>query len=115
MEIMIVIFLIGLIGSIIGYNMKGSLDEGRYFQSQQSIKQIKELLMLEVARGVSMDKVIGDPGYYLNRSGIIRDVDKVLKDGWGNDFKVTSTKDGDIEVTSAKFEEYDAKRRRTKK
>ena len=33
-EIMIVIVLIGLIGSVIGANMKGSLDEGKAFKTK---------------------------------------------------------------------------------
>ena len=112
MEIMIVIFLIGLIGSVIAYNMKGSLDEGRYFKSQQAIKQIQEVLELEIARGVTAEKVNADPGFYIERSGIVKNVDKVVKDGWGNDFSITATPDGKIEVTSQKFKEYDDNRKK---
>ncbi len=52
LEIMIVIVLIGLIGSVIGFNMKGSLDEGRAFKTRQAQEQIQDILMLEVARGI---------------------------------------------------------------
>ena len=36
LEIMIVIVLIGIIGSVIGVNMKGSLDAGKAFKSDTS-------------------------------------------------------------------------------
>lgn len=110
MEIMIVIFLIGLIGGVIAYNMKGSLDEGRYFQSQQAIRQVQEVLELEIARGATVKAVSDNPGFYIKRSGIIKNLDKVMKDGWGNEFEITVTDDGKVEVMSDKFKEYDHKR-----
>ena len=113
LEIMIVIFLIGLIGSVIGYNMKGSLDEGRYFKSDQAAKQIRSLLLLEVAKGASMDDVIGDPAGNLKNAGIIKNVDKLMKDGWGNDFKVTADGD-DIKVTTIKLEDYRVAKKKPK-
>ncbi len=109
LEIMIVIFLIGLIGSVIGYNMKGSLDEGRYFKSDQSAKQIRSLLLLELAKGVSMDAIIAAPGDHLKNAGIVKNTEKLLKDGWGNPFTVTSNGD-DIKVTTAKLEDYRIKK-----
>lgn len=111
MEIMIVIFLIGLIGGVIAYNMKGSLDEGRYFQSQQAMRQIQEVLELEIARGATVEKVNEKPRHYIERSGIVKNVDKVMKDGWGNPFAIKAAPDGTIEVTSDRFKEYDDERK----
>ena len=45
LEMMIVITLIGLIASVIGYNMKGSLDRGKAFKTEESQKQIKDILL----------------------------------------------------------------------
>ena len=66
LEIMIVIFLIGLIGSVIGYNVKGSLDEGRAFRSEQGACQIRDILLLEVAKGYPLDQVLQDKEKFFN-------------------------------------------------
>ena len=58
LEIMIVIFIIGIIGSVIGYNMKGSLEEGKAFKTQEGIKQLYEIFHLEMAKGTAS---IDDP------------------------------------------------------
>ena len=100
LEIMIVILLIGIIGSVIGYNMKGSLDAGRAFKSEQGASRIKEALLLEVAKGNSIDQVIENPKDYLSDSGLIKDVDKLLKDGW--DEAYTISRDGEEIVVSSK-------------
>ncbi len=44
LEIMIVIFLIGLIGGIVSYSMKGSLEEGKAFKTEQAIMRVVDLL-----------------------------------------------------------------------
>ncbi len=106
LEIMIVIFLIGLIGSVIGYNMKGSLDEGRYFKTEQSAKQIRSILLLEVAKGTPIDEVVAKPREFLKNAGIIKNVEKTIKDGWGNEFNVTRDGEDNIKVSTDKFEAY---------
>ena len=108
-EIMIVIVLIGLIGSVIGANMKGSLDEGRAFKSKYAIDQIKDILMLEVAKGESIDTVVAQKEKYLENSGMVKDVNKMLKDGWGEEFQV-SHKGQKITVYSKALAAYQAKK-----
>jgi len=113
LEIMIVIVLIGIIGSVIGYNMKGSLDSGRAFKSEYAIEQITDILMLEVAKGEeSAEQVVEKASAHLRNSGLVKNVDKLLKDGWGVPFEITS--DGTkITVSSKKLREYnEAKNRR---
>lgn len=108
LEIMIVIVLIGLIGSVIGYNMKGSLDEGRAFKSEYAINQITDILMLEVAKGEdSIQSIIDNKAMHLRNSGLVKDVDKLLKDGWGKPFEVT-TDGSTINVTSTNLDQYRA-------
>ncbi len=107
-EIMIVIVLIGLIGSVIGFNMKGSLDEGRAFKTRQAKEQIKDVLMLEVARGTPIDTVIEKKEEYLANSGLVKDSKKFLKDGWGTEFevRVSGKSKEEIIVTSDKLKAY---------
>lgn len=111
MEIMIVIVLIGLIGSVIGVNMKGSLDEGKAFKTRQAKNQITDILMLEVAQGTSIDDVIKEPSRYLANSGLVKNPDKLLKDGWGTPFSIGlgDSKD-DIKVVSENLKAFDRKK-----
>ena len=82
-EIMIVIFIIGLIGSVIGYNMKGSLDEGKSFKSEQGSKQVYDFLTLKIAeRNDAFDKVLDNPEEALRDTGFVSRADKLIKDGW---------------------------------
>lgn len=112
LEIMIVIFLIGLIGSVIGYNVKGSLDEGRAFRSEQGACQIRDILLLEVAKGYPLDQVLQDKEKFLNSSGLIKDVKKLLKDGWGDSYEIVANRYGtDIIVRSTKLKAYKDKKK----
>lgn len=108
-EIMIVIVLIGLIGSVIGANMKGSLDEGRAFKTKYAMDQIKDILMLEVAKGESVEEVIAQKREYLANSGMVKDPDKMLRDGWGEEFHV-GRKGQTITVSSKALAAYEAKK-----
>jgi general secretion pathway protein G len=86
-EIMIVIFIIGLIGSVIGYNMKGSLDEGKSFKSEQGSKQVYDFLTLQIAQKKdAFDKVLADPEEALRDTGFVNRADKLIKDGWNQKY-----------------------------
>jgi general secretion pathway protein G len=111
-EIMIVIVLIGLIGSVIGVNMKGSLEEGKAFKTRQARDQITDILMLEVARGVPIEDVIKEPQKYLENSGLIKNPKTFVKDGWGElfDIQADASGNGNIIVTSSKLLSYNRKK-----
>ncbi len=109
---MIVIVLIGLIGSVIGFNMKGSLDAGKAFKTQQAKEQIIDILMLEVAKGSPIEKVVENPATFLDSSGLIKGKgDAYLKDGWGQNFDVKLDGRGLITVESASLKAYEAKKK----
>lgn len=106
LEIMIVIFLIGLIGSVIGYNMKGSLDEGRAFKTEQAAAQIRDILAMEIAKGASMEDVIKNADKFLENSGLVKHPEKLLKDGWGEPFKISRKGDSEVNVTSVRYTRF---------
>ncbi len=112
LEIMIVIVLIGLIGSVIGVNMKGSLDEGKAFKTKQAREQITDILMLEVARGATVEEVIKNPEKYLANSGLIKKPSDYIKDGWGERFevKLDGRRTGNIIVKSSRLNTYERKK-----
>jgi hypothetical protein len=103
-EIMIVIMLIGLIGGALAFNMRGSVDKGKIFKSEQNAARVYDALMMASAMGdfklddcADMQKVKAA----LEKSVIIKDVDKVLVDGWGIAL-IIQKKNDDLEVYSAK-------------
>ena len=113
LEIMIVIFLIGLIGSVIGYNMKGSLDKGRVFKTEEAQARIREILMLEMAQGnIKMDDALTDPVACLKSSGLVADADKMMHDGWGNAMRVEQEGQGEVRVISEGLNEYNKKKKK---
>ena len=105
LEIMVVILLIGIITSVVGYNVKGSLEKGKVFKTKQAKMQIVDLLTLEMAKGSNMDDVVKNPQKYLKNSGMAKDVDKLLVDGWGDPLEVTQ-KNGKIVVYSKNLDKY---------
>jgi type II secretory pathway pseudopilin PulG len=115
LEIMIVIFLIGIIGSAIGYNMKGSIDKGKKFKTEQAQKQVRDVLLLEHASGnVTFDEVLNNPQSVLEGSGLIKDAGKLLTDGWGNvlEIKRISENEDDIVITSKGLDAFNKKNKK---
>lgn len=107
LEIMIVIVLIGLISGVLGFSMKGSLDKGKVFKTERAIQLIEDTLMLEVAKGASITEVIDKAEIYLKNSGMVKNAENILKDGWGERFDIEK-KDDQISVTSKRLTELQA-------
>ncbi|NNM43912.1 MAG: type II secretion system protein [Chlamydiae bacterium] len=114
LEIMIVIFLIGLISSVIGFNMKGSLDKAKVFKTEKGIAQIKEILLLEIAKNeLSLADISSNDAEAnkanakdcLRRSGMIKNVNETFKDGWGEEYEIMPSSDSleDFEIVSRKL------------
>lgn len=106
LEIMIVIVIIGLIGSVVGYSMKGSLNEGRAFKSEQGSKQVYDLLMLGLANGERLSHAIKSPEDVVDSTGLVRNPKKTLKDGWNQKFQIRSIGNNDIVVYSPSWHKY---------
>lgn|SRR3990167_5862894 len=107
LEIMIVIFLIGLIGSVVGYNVKGSLDKGKAFKTTQGEKQIEEILALELSEGANPAAILQDLAGYLKHAGFCKDPDALLKDGWGELYDITYSEEKEkFLISSAKLTAY---------
>ena len=106
LEIMIVIFLIGLIGSVIGYSMKGNIEEGRAFKTKQARIKVKEILELELAKGADPGDVVEKPEKYLKASGMLHNPEKMIFDGWGNKFELSLDDNGEIKIFSKKYDSW---------
>jgi type II secretory pathway pseudopilin PulG len=117
LEIMIVILLIGLIGGVVSYNLKGTLDKGKVFASKEGAKKLEDILNLEIQQGtkkaleIARDKSDDRDVVKacLLNSGLIsaQQMKKFIKDGWNEYYiikKVTGQEQ--VVVTSRKYEEY---------
>ncbi|MCC6127646.1 MAG: type II secretion system protein [Chlamydiae bacterium] len=107
LEIMIVIALITLVTGVIGYNMRGSLDKGRAFRTEQAIEQVHDLLWLAVSEGIKPADAADKPASTIKKLGLAKNVTKLLQDGWGNQLIVVyDDKKGDFKVESTSYNEY---------
>jgi type II secretory pathway pseudopilin PulG len=107
-EIMVVIFLIGLVASVVGYNMKGSLDKGKAFKTEQTIEKVRDILLMQMDEAPSIDDLICRPEVYLARSPLVKNAQELLKDGWGKRLKIEREGNCDLRITSDAYEAYKA-------
>ncbi len=89
-ELMLVITLIGIIGAVVGVNMRGGLKKGKEFQTNQAMRQLEDILTLELLSGsAEAEEIETKTKTVLKRSGLAKDVDKLLKDAQGNAFLIS--------------------------
>jgi general secretion pathway protein G len=108
-EMMIVMFLIAMITGVIAYNYTGSLDEGKAFKTKSGMDKIRTVLDLHLAthpqEAESIESrwkgIVGD-------SPLVKNAGDLVNDGWGGEYKVSRTSEGEIEITSDKYKEYQA-------
>ncbi len=105
-EIMIVMFLIALIAGVITYNTVGSLDEGRAFKTKTGIEKLETILSLKVAENPeAMNDMETKWQEYVTASPLVQNPKALIKDGWGQDYKVT-VEGSSIKITSEKYDNY---------
>jgi general secretion pathway protein G len=110
LEIMIVIFLITLITGAIGYNMKGTLDRGRAFRTEQAKAQLQDLLLICMEEGVSPDELTKDPTPSLKKYNLAKNSEKLVQDGWGSRFIINYNKhEREFKITSSAYDKYKQK------
>lgn len=106
-EIMIVILLIGLIGGALTFNMRGSLDKGRVFKTEQNKARIYDAIMLEYAKGENtLEQLTKNPTEVLKNCPFIKEGEKLLKDGWGEPFSISVDGTDDVKIVSQKLDTW---------
>lgn len=110
-EIMIVILLIGLIGGALAFNMRGSMDKGRVFKTEQNISRVYDALMMEYAKGErDLSEIVQDKENILKSCPFLKDGKSLLKDAWGGDLKISiDTQSDEIVVSSPKMDAWNKK------
>lgn len=107
LEVMIVIFIIGIISSVIGYNMKGSLNKAKAFKTTEGMKKILEIFELEIAQGsASLQEVVSSPESVLEGSGLVTSGKEMFKDGWGQPYEIKLSSSGKILLKSKAYENF---------
>lgn len=108
LEIMIVILLIGVIGGVLSYNLKGTLSRGKEFRTKEGLKRLQEILDLEIERGAATPISLVGPANSdrvkacVQQSGFIADsnLDDFLQDGWKKPYHIQLSSDGKSVVVS---------------
>ncbi len=112
-EIMIVIFLIGIISSALAFNMRGSVDQGKIFQSEQKSARIYDILMMEYAQSnMDLEDIVESYEEIVKKSPLMKNDKNFLFDAWGDKLIVKLNKDkDDIIVFSEKVSKYQKKKK----
>ncbi len=106
-EMMIVMFLIAMITGVIAYNYTGTLEEGKAFKTKNGIEKIHTVLDLYLASNPQeKDHIDTKWKEILENSQLVKNPKELETDGWGNEDQVSKDSNGDIQITSAKYNEY---------
>ena len=112
-ETMIVIFIIGMISSVVGVNMRKSFEKGKHFKTKQAITKLYNIIEIELAHDPSLLEQSSDKGTLndlvaekVRGSHFIKNTKEALKDGWGKKFKVNLLESGEVAFTSEPYETY---------
>ena len=107
MELMVVMVIIGIISTVIGRGISGSLEKGKKFKTEHSRKQLQEILLLQIAIGdckLSDLKDMNKVKEQLEKSGLVSNADDLLKDGWGDLYTIDVPEGSDsVEVSPSIF------------
>lgn len=113
MELMVVMVIIGIISTVIGRGISGSLEKGKKFKTEHSRKQLEEILLLQIATGaceIADLKDMNKVKEQLKKSGLVSNADDLLKDGWGDLYTIDIPEGSDkILIISKHDEQIDAK------
>lgn len=105
-EMMIVMFLIALITGVLAYNYRGTLEEGKAFKTRAGIEKLETILNLSASENPGLlDDIHSHWKEAVKKSPIVQNPNALIKDGWGDEYQV-EVENGEIKVTSRKYEEY---------
>ena len=80
-EMMVVIVLIGIIGSVVAYNVSGGLKKGKVFQTKQAGQMLKDILSIEIENQTDLQKFNDGKEKFLKNTHLAKDPKKILHDG----------------------------------
>jgi type II secretory pathway pseudopilin PulG len=98
-ELMVVIVLIVSITAVLAYNVQGSIEKGKVVKTRQAAERLQEIISLEIAQGKTLEQFKKNRVGFLKDTGLIKNPEDFIKDGWGNAFEVKE-ENGELVVTS---------------
>ena len=112
LEIMIVILLIGVIGGVLSYNLKGTLDRGKVFRTEEGMKRLKEILELQLETGKYSRADLLGPTDLSKVKECVKDskfissqnLDAFLKDGWNEPYIIREV-DNELHISSYRYDQ----------
>lgn len=105
-EMMIVITLIIMIIGVIAWNVQGSLEEGKAFKTKTGMEKLQTILEIMMANNPDMENdITGNWQNIIRSSPLVKNVNDISKDGWGNQYEVT-VENGHVRVSSERFKQY---------
>jgi len=88
-EIMVVIALIGIIGSVVGVNMKKSMDKAKAFKAKMHAQKIEDTLnMYYATSGEPISVILAKTQVILEESGLFKDTAHILVDASGKPLSI---------------------------
>lgn len=106
-EMMVVIFIIGLIVSVVGFRYQGSLEKGKAFKTETSIDKVETFLSLRVAENPHLiDNIERGWQEIIRTDPFAKDPEALIRDGWGEPLQVEVNDQGRIHVWSRNLDNY---------
>ncbi len=95
-EIMLVIILVGIVGGALAFNLKGAVQKGKRFKTEETKKKIDAILNLALLEGHSSEEVKSNWIEHVKDSPLIKTKPNQtdIWDGWGKPFEVDISEDG---------------------
>lgn len=118
LEVMVVILIIGIISSVVGYNMRGSIEQGKAFKTRETISKVYNIIQLEMTPNdlvkfstdkTSTSSIKNHIEKILESSELLSQPKQYLVDGWKEDliFSVdTSNNFPELRITSRNYENF---------
>ncbi len=109
MEIIVVMFFITIITGIVAYNVKGALDEGKAFRTVEGIKQLENILSMQLASNNITEEAIRDGKWQdsIKDHPLVKNWKALIKDGWGKEYIVKCEgTNGSVIVYSESLNKY---------
>lgn len=115
-EVLVVMALIAVLATVLGFNIQASMDKGKAFSTEQNMSTITKAISLYISEHPDeIDHIESDWQSIVSQSPLVGNSKAVIRDGWGNIFRVqvdTDDVDGDarVMVISEAYNRYKRKK-----
>lgn len=115
-EIMVVIVLISIITTAVGINVHKSLELGKAFQTDSTIKRAQQILLMQKSQGKTISTTKSSPHYWMKqikRHPLWQSGEEQICDAWGDplqlEFDFDENGEDTFKITSSKLNKYSEK------